>query len=477
MAKFSKLTFPTRRNLPLVGLVVFAFLVYSIFRTQYVGGADSYGYYSLALLLAKGKLTLPTLLDPVQFPAVAPLGYMADGDRVVPTYSPGYPFLMAIASFLNLESFVTPIVGALSIVLVYACTYHHVSRRGIALFFAAVWAFSPIVVWGSTSIMSDLIASCFGLLAYYALLKDKPAISGLVIGLSLTVRPTNGLLLIIFAIPLLGTWHTLLRYVLGFGVGAIPVAVYNSLQFGLPWKTGYGNIRDGLSGDVFLHHSAYYLRQTFRVFTPIVLLAVVPLWQNFRRYGYLAVWFVAYWVFYSFWWPGADAWWYTRFLLVGYPPLLILSAIGLETVFDRLDRSWSGSKKFLPKLATVLGIFMFVHFYLFSAGKAQFRIEKQSSFFNDSAKVTSIVPANSLVGTVEFSGALRLYSNLETFRWDHESATKVIDYAQANQLPVYLIIEPWHWEHPQLEPIKQKHQLERVEKLSIWADTYLHEVR
>ncbi|MEM8605175.1 MAG: hypothetical protein AAGF24_15250, partial [Cyanobacteria bacterium P01_H01_bin.121] len=381
-------------DLALLGVALAAFVLCSIFRTRYIGGSDSYGYYSLAELFLDGRITLPTELSPAEFPNVAPLGYLTNGAEVIPTYQPGYPFLMAIASYLHLQFFVTPISAFLSIIFVYLILKHFTQSAATSFFFAAVWTASPIVLWGGTNAMSDIVATCFGVICFYLLLTPgawRGFTAGLLLGLSLAIRPTNVLLFPAFAYE---SWvrskFRSIYAVVGLVIGGLPIAAWNTHLYGYPWKTGYGSILNLLTPNIFWHHSTHYLSYTFQVLTPIIVLAIIPVIQSPRKYASLVLWFLAFYLFYSFYAPGGDVWWYTRFLVVGYPPLVILSALGAQTAIAFLKRRFA-NLTFLPIVLYGSLLIAIVSYSLsFANDKNIFDANKQKHYYDDSLFIESV---------------------------------------------------------------------------------------
>ena len=163
-----KLIFPAAS----AAVLLIIFFIYSTYTQKYVGGSDFYGYYAQSLLLKKGQVDMPVGVSAAEYPAIAPLGYFAKDGKVLPQYPPGYPLLMALAGYIGLEFYVTPILGILSIVLMYLLIKELTDKK-IAIFFSLIWAFFPIVVYGSTSVMSDLAAAFFILLSLYLYRKEK----------------------------------------------------------------------------------------------------------------------------------------------------------------------------------------------------------------------------------------------------------------------------------------------------------------
>ena len=248
------------------------FFIYSAYNQEYVGGSDFYGYYAQSLLLKKGQVDMPVGVSPAEYPSIAPLSYFVKNGKVLPQYPPGYPLLMALAGFIGLEFYVTPILGILSIVLMFLLIKELTDKK-IAVFFSLIWAFFPIVVYGSTSVMSDLAAAFFILLALYLYRKEKIPFSAFALAFSLVVRPTNILFCLIF-LPVLIRDRQWFRYGCYFAIPASLYGLYNWLVYGAPWKMGYANVSERFLSSVFFDHLVYYAKETVIQFTPFLIILI-----------------------------------------------------------------------------------------------------------------------------------------------------------------------------------------------------------
>jgi hypothetical protein len=454
-------------------LALIAFAVYASLRQSHVGGSDSWGYYSLSLLFGQGRLTLPVGFDPVRFPAVAPLGYTVLGERVVPTYSPGLPFLMWMARPVGLDFFVVPLFGAASVWMLFRLGRHFV-RPGTALAFATLFAASPALGFSSQRLMSDAVAAglATAVLLFYA--GGRFAAAGVVVGLSLAVRPPNVLFFVLVAGSLLLRPRELARFGTGFAAGVLPIAIYDQVQFGSPLRTGYGGIGAAFRSQVFVHHAAFYLRETLLQLSPLALLALVPAFRRAREHAFLLAWFPVFFLFYSFYWPGADAWWYTRFVLPSYPALLVTAAIGSERV-----RAWAAARvpgvraAVAPTSALVL-LASLAWLLAYGHAKHVYGPDDDGAQARSAFAVRDAVPPDSVVGSIELSGTLRIYGGLETFRTDHESAPELVDFTLSEGHPVYVVVEPWNEQHDGIVALRRHFAFERVLELDVWRGTWLY---
>jgi hypothetical protein len=459
-------------------IIVSVFFLFSTFRQTYVGACDWYAYYSQSLLLRSGQLYMPTRLDPEIFPSVAPLGYYERNGRVVPHFPPGYPLLMALFGLVGLEFYVTPVIGTLSFILMFLILSRLVNRH-IALMFSLLWVLSPIVVWGSTEVMSDLVACCFILLAYYFFMKEKIALSGLVFGFSLLVRPSNILFMLVL-LPLVIKQKKLFKFGVYFSIVTAVSAVYNWLMHGAPWKYGYYDTASLLSGSVFFRNFLYYSKEIVVQFTPfLLLLALIPLWKRKKQAYVYGAWFFSFFIFYCFIILGNNVWWGIRFLLPAYPALFILSALGLKEILEYAAEKWESkkAKAYIKPAVIVITILLLSYFVHFESKTLLFYKDKWIEFRDISRKAAENIPPGSVVGASVMSGPLRLYGNVESFNLKHIKSSRLIGRMLKRKRPVYLIMEPEFKGSPDFERKLAKFDYEKIVKLSEQKDYYLLRIK
>ncbi len=453
-------------------LLAAAFCVYAYNRRRFIGACDWYGYFQLGRLFGEGRVFLDVPFSSETYPSLVPLGFYAEGARIIPQYPPGYPLLLGIASWFGAELFVTPVAGVVSIALIYRAA-REFAERWIALAVAAVWAFIPIVVYGGTEVMSDLVAVIPVLGSYLLYRKGRLRTSALVLGMAFWVRPTNALYALVFAGVLLRD-RNLLRYVLWTLPTAAVYAVYNAALYGAPWITGYGSFAHDLATRVFWPFLSYYLWHTFLQFAPFTPFILVGLIRGRRSENlFLAAWAAAYLLFYCFWISGGNAWWWTRFLLPGYPALLLLAAQGLQQTADWLRR-WRDTAA--VRRASVAAL------VLFTAGAIVFAIElgqsrtyrglwsasKGRDYYQLVRATDELAPAGAYVGSVELCGSFRIYSQNQPFLSSHSNAPDLVRDLLARHVPVLLIVESWNQNHPMIRALIERHQTELLREIDLW---------
>jgi hypothetical protein len=433
--------------IPLLALGVFV-----TYRQTSVGACDWYGYYSQSMLLRSGQLTMETDIDASKYPCVAPLSYYERKGKIVPHYPSGYPILLAIFGAVGLAFFVNPLLGSLSFILMYLVILEVFKLNGnpksgknaehwVALMFSTIWVFSPIVIWGSVHVMSDLPAAFFVLFAYYLFLKDKIPAAALTLGFSILIRPNN-ILFALVLLPLaykrrkllsLGIW-------LSFSLGIS--AFYNWYMHGSPLRYGFYETKLLLTDTKLLSHLIYYSREIFLQITPVLLiLAAIAIWRNRTKALALCGWFLAYLVFYSFLTLGGVFWWEMRFMLSALPPIFILAACGFLELSNSLPQK---RHKWITWVVGVIVTLCLVGYFIHFGEKSRlFTRDKAEQFRVYAEHVKKLVPPNSIVGAFELSGPLRLYGNLESINLTHPSSLELIRKTLQNrERPVFVVYEP-----------------------------------
>ncbi|MCP4213824.1 MAG: hypothetical protein GY765_04160, partial [bacterium] len=430
----------------IAGLALTAiFLFYSTYRQKYVGACDWYGYYSQSQLLKAGKLYMETELDPKVYPSVAPLGYYAREGKVVPHFPPGLPLVMALFGTVGLEFYVLPLFGVLSVLMLFL-VIRRLTDAFIAAAFALMWALSPMVVWGSTILMSDLPATFFILWVFYLILEKKLPAAALVLGFSLLVRPNNILFLPVLLPLLIKGKHTA-RFFLFFSIGAAASGIYNWLVHGLPWKYGYYSTLSLFSGAGFFEQLWYYGKETFVQVTPLLLVfAGAAFWKRRKESLIYALWYCVFLLFYCFIWLGGAQWgyWGLRFLLPALPALYIAAALGVRVVTDSptLGKRIKWAVKPGIVFVAMLTLMVSVYYTVFTSRTSIFIQERGKLFHGFAVEVGKHVPQDSVVGAFELTGPLRLYADLESFNlWYCKSSMKLMK-RMVKRRPLYIIREP-----------------------------------
>ncbi len=454
-----------------VVVLVTACVVFTHYRQRFVGGADLYGYHEQGAGIRAGRVALPLAPDIAAFAAAVPFGYVPTESGALPQYPPGFPLLLAIAGLVGGEGLVTPFLGALSGLLVFL-----ILRRSVAPWTAAVcgalWTFFPIVAYSSTILMSDMVSATLLLAAWWLYLRGNTALSALVLGFSFAVRPTNVLFLVALLLPL---WRDRrwLRYASWLAVPCAAYGLYNHLLFGAPWRTGYGGVGAEFRLEVFTSHLAFYSHQTLRQLGwPVAALALLGLCTRHRDRWFHLLWFAPFFALYCFWLSGGDRWWWTRFLLPGYAALFLLAAPGFERlqawVLAKLPRpEWRPTAQ--VALLVLLGLSVLYYVRLARIEQDVWVRQKGIDYFYAVRRMAEVAPPGSYVGSIEFAGSTRLYTDLGGFLTFYDDSLALAEKVLRSGREVYLLIEPWRQEDPLVRQLLDRFPHERLPDIQVWG--------
>jgi hypothetical protein len=169
------------------------------FGTYVAAASDPSAYLSQARLIANGDLTVPVpLASRVTWLApewsFAPLGYRPGlhAGEIVPTYPPGLPLLMVIASLIagdNGPFLVGPLLAGITVVSAYWLAARRHSRTA-GVIAAALMASSPLLLSQVVQQMSDIPAAAFWTLALLAAMSVRPVAAGVLSGVAVLIRPS-----------------------------------------------------------------------------------------------------------------------------------------------------------------------------------------------------------------------------------------------------------------------------------------------
>lgn len=453
----------TARAIEAVAIVLAFVAVLAFFRSyadDTAGGADSYGYVSEALRLSQGHFYEPERVLsrfglPEDSAITYPLGYIDKGSAgTIPTYPFGYPLLMLVALEITGMSgvyWVTPILGAATVVLTYLLARDYLGRVGGVVAAGLTLALPNFLMFAAQP-MSDVPAAFCGTLALYALIRKQrttanDVLLALAVGLGIWIRPNLALLVI----PVMGwlLWRRELRRAIRFAVLLTPFVVVegavNAHLYGAPWTTGYGNPPFTHSlADASQRFERYLIRlNTQQAGAGLALVGFGLVFGKLHwRIRALLIGFAGLLlVFFSFY-PIDDAWWYGRFLLPGLVPVAIVEASGVARLLDLGRRRW------IPLSCLVVGAALFgwqtVGFdranFVFDLGPGNLKYQTMAQF------VAHSVDDRALVLAMQHSGTLRLYGGVETMRYDLAPVPKlmtILRQVTANGGTVYLVGEDW----------------------------------
>ena len=481
--------------LVVIGLLVYGYALAS--RASYaLGGTDSAGYAQAARSILKGefvrRVTGPNLLGlPNDFDRIfIPMAY-DPGPRpgtMAPTYPIGFPMLMAagalIAGWEHGPFLVTPIVGLLSLLLIYLVGLELGLPRGFSIAGAIMLAASPTFIYYSMQPMSDTVAMFWSLAAILAALRSRKLdgwalLAGAALGMAFLTRPSSMLLLI----PILFSLRLKFKNILFFVLGGLPLAAifftYNIVTHSHPlltgyWVTGHQNL---MKTTQFTDRYNYYRHWINVTMSPLPLLGwlVVAADRNveWRNRAMLVSWFGSFLLFYSCY-DIYGAWWYTRFLLPAYPAMILGALLVVRDAMGLLGKWVSEANQSRLRwivLAILLGVTL----------SHENRYVKRLDLFNfgpgEIAHYTSCrwadqtIPGKSLVVAQQMSGALGFYTERPIVRWDwleQERWSIVKKHAAERGYQLYALLMPSEIEETQKRLGGKWTKLGMLDQISLW---------
>jgi hypothetical protein len=453
-------------------LVAAAIVAIGLLKGAFVaGGSDSYGYVSQAHLWATGSLRIEQpfmsqLTWPYAFQAMAPLGYRPApyGTSIVPVYSPGLPMAMAVFERLGGRDavfLVVPLFGGLAVWATYLMGTR-LAGKAVGLSAAILLATSPAFLNQLLNPMSDVPVTAWWASALALLLAPETSgarmdrwtslAAGLAVGAAILTRPNLAPLAAIPGLFLL--WQAArersmagpaAQRVLLFAAGVIPacsvIAILNHLWYGSPLSSGYGSLTDLYGWQNLRPNLARYPTWLFETQTPVVLLALAA--PFFAAPLVTVTWLVfiaAVFGCYLFYFP-FDSVWYLRFLLPAFPPLLVLTSVGITGIVARLMRRARG----VTTAAIVL---------LLAWHNLHYTLDRSMFGFRDSERkyvavgnyISKKLPERAVLFSMQHSGSARYYSGRLTARFDMIPPTR-LDWAIMELRGLgyhpYFLLERW----------------------------------
>ncbi|MBL8171936.1 MAG: YfhO family protein [Acidobacteria bacterium] len=489
---------PTRSQL-LGGGLIFLLVVFTwvlIKHASYaVGGSDSAGYAAVARALQQGKVALP-IPELEQFglpeqyaPIFTPLAYrpaQVNGiynKLTVSIYPIGFPLHLLLGALLvgwQVGPYlVSPLIAAFSLLLFYFVGLRFGLTPVAAVAGTVVLAACPTFIFFSLQPMSDLTAMFWGLLLIWAALRahENPRwalLAGAAFGVAFLVRPTNVLLLLplLFCLPLKP------KTLLLFGLGGFPLAVifclYNYAAFGHPLQTGYGSINlyqlISLRGSTIrFNHYVYWIAMTLSPLLLLGWLGVGALRQiSWQRRALLLVWFGAFLLFYACY-EIFDEWWYTRFLLPGYPGLILGAVLTAQTLLQQIFRANRIARVAVGLV--LLGIsfgFAYRHNHKYEV----FRIGRGEAVHIKSCRwADAQLPSQAVLVAAEMSGAINFYTRRPFLRWDFvapESWPMLKKHVQERGYQFYALLMPHEVELAQQHVPGRWKEVGMERHISLW---------
>jgi len=457
----------------------------------WAGGADSSGYLNSARLLAHGEIsavirpvagvdaeTLPGYGDYIY----TPLGFRPTdvGGLISPIYPIGLPLLIvAVAGMTNwiyAAGLTVGIHAILGVLLVYALGRESGLSRGWSALGCVLLGLSPLYHFMSLQMMSDVPALVWAtgavLCAWRA--RQHPAwapAAGFALGFAVLVRPTNALALLPALIALGWNAPRLLLFALGGLPAVATLARYNLLAYGNIFTIGYFNPADSFAlhrVDSTLWFYAIWLPV---LLTPLMLAAWLLPWArdlSVRWRLILGSWVLVFFLFYSTYVFTHQAWWFLRFLLPAFPPLIVAALHVLHGYAGRQPGRVS------PRLAWIaVALMIFIQGMAWTRTLRALRVGEDERAYKVTASwLQDHLPPQAIVCTMQDSGALFYYTDFTLVRSDllqPDQFRALVQVAHASGRPIYAALQNF-----EQDDTFQKHlpgnwaKVERVRVTTIW---------
>ena len=445
------------------------------------GGSDAYGYVSQADAWAAGTIRFDEPLirefaGRVDRNAFVPLGYRAvDGaGTVVPMYPPGLPIVMSVFHRLGGREavfYVVPLLAGLAIVATYVMGLR-LGGKAIGLAGAALLATSPAFLYQLTAApMSDVPVTAWWALALALVLVDHLAaafFSGFAVSLAILTRPNLAPLAMIPVAALI--WDGLrdrarLRravtraatYSAGVMPGCVVIGVLYAAWYGSPFTSGYGSIDSIYHWTNAWPNLARYPAWTAESQTPLVALAFAapmlvsrvsragPVASQARVIAWSWVGFIVLVLASYLLYEAFNAWWFVRFMLPAFPPLLVLTSVSVVALSQQLSQREGGAWLRVVIPSALVAVMMW-HGIVYAIDHHAFSARSERKYAAVADYVSRRLPRNAALLSMQHSGSIRYYSGRATVRFDHiaqaQLESTLAALTDAGYRP-YILLEPW----------------------------------
>jgi hypothetical protein len=469
--------FVDRHAIAIVVVLAAAVAAVGVALGTYVAAAsDPSAYLSQARLIAHGDLVVRVpLASQVSWPApewsFAPLGYRPGlhAAEIVPTYPPGLPLAMAVASLIAGEDgpyFVGPFFAAVTVLSTYVLGARLHSRTA-GVIAAALMTTSPLMLSQVVQVLSDIPATALWTGALLAALSARPLTAGLLCGLAGLMRPS--LLPLAAAIALVLTiWsnrppasrHALVARLFRFGAAMTPgVAILAWIQwslYGHPLASGHGAFSELFSAANILPNIRDYTMRIVTGETPALgliaasalVLAVRrsveeglknksrPILSSARIAALVAVPVLACYLAYGVF----PDWSYLRFLLPIWPAALVTAAAVVANATLRLPAALR-TQILLIALTAVCA-----RNVVTASHEGSFTLWIDASRYGTAGRyLDAALPKDAVIVTSQHSGSASYYTGRHILRWDSLSIEldEAVDALARLGRPSVILVEDW----------------------------------
>ena len=178
-----------------------------------------------------------------------------------------------------------PVLAALTLWFTYLLGREATGSRTVAALAALLLLASPVFLTHVMVPMSDVPAAAGWTLVAVLVLKQRSLAAGIVAGLTLLIRPNLILLALVPVFAWQGRREPLIRYAMGIVPGLLAVMIINVLLYGGPLTTGYASLFELYAFGALPLNVRNYVVWLVQTQTPLILLALVPLFVPRRAAG------------------------------------------------------------------------------------------------------------------------------------------------------------------------------------------------
>ena len=229
--------------------IIFSLVISCLVFQDSIASSDEWSYLIQAHIFSHGRLAVPSPIHREFFDHV----HIVNNGRYYSKYPPGWPFLLAIGVLLGVPRIVNPLLGAGTLLLLYAMGKQLYTPK-IALLASLCALASPYFLFNTASYFAHTASLFFVSLLLFLLMKGWEErrslyffLAGISGSASFLVRPFDqcavliplGVFLVVALVRKQLGMHSVVAFGLGHLNGFLLFLCYNTFQNGHPFMTGY----------------------------------------------------------------------------------------------------------------------------------------------------------------------------------------------------------------------------------------------
>jgi len=310
---------------------------------------DSIAQLFQAKIFLKGRLYYPS--HPLR--QFFNYTHLINNGRWYCQYPPGHPLILALGLLIGLPFIVNPILAGIGILFTILIARRYFSPR-VSLLSGILIILSPFYMFMAGSHMSHVSAMAFLTIFLYAVLTQRYLLAGITLGIAFLIRPYTAFL---YSLPVFALLRPKRLHLtaLSFAPFVFLLLLYNYLTNGDPFTFGYTALY-GKNVGLGFGKAAWGEPHTlsrglsdawekikslsgnlFEWPIPSTIPFLIPLFFFKRRYLLFYLIPLALLIGHIFYWFH-DLCLGPRYLYEALPPIIILSAVGIEIMIRKLKR-------------------------------------------------------------------------------------------------------------------------------------------